>query len=63
MNVPDRILVMYEGEIVGELDPKKTTVEELGLFMAGAKRNVNIDANTAEIEESETVDTARKEEA
>jgi len=24
MDVPDRILVMYEGEIVGELDPKKT---------------------------------------
>ena len=63
MNVPDRILVMYEGEIVGELDPKKTTVEELGLFMAGAKRNVSIDANTAEIEESEAVDTTRKEEA
>jgi simple sugar transport system ATP-binding protein len=38
MNVSDRILVMYEGEIVGELDPKKTTVEELGLYMAGAKR-------------------------
>ena len=39
MNVSDRILVMYEGEIVGELDPKKTTVQELGLYMAGAKRN------------------------
>lgn len=38
MNVSDRILVMYEGEIVGELDPKKTTSEELGLYMAGAKR-------------------------
>ncbi len=38
MSVPDRILVMYEGEIVGELDPKKTTVEELGLYMAGAKK-------------------------
>ena len=38
MNVPDRILVMYEGEIVGELDPKTTTVEELGLYMAGAKK-------------------------
>lgn len=38
MNVSDRILVMYEGEIVGELDPKETTVEELGLYMAGAKR-------------------------
>ena len=39
MDVPDCILVMYEGEIVGELDPKKTTQEELGLYMAGAKRD------------------------
>ena len=38
MDVPDRILVMYEGEIVGEFDPKTTTQEELGLYMAGAKR-------------------------
>ena len=39
MNLSDRILVMYEGEIVGELDPKTTSVQELGLYMAGAKRN------------------------
>ena len=39
MNVSDRILVIYEGEIVGELDPKETTTQELGLYMAGAKRN------------------------
>jgi simple sugar transport system ATP-binding protein len=39
MNLSDRILVMYEGEIVGELDPKKITSEELGLYMAGAKRD------------------------
>ena len=38
MNLSDRILVMYEGEIVGEFDPKKVSVEELGLYMAGAKR-------------------------
>ena len=38
LDVSDRILVMYEGEIVGELDPKKTTAEEMGLYMAGAKR-------------------------
>ncbi len=38
MDVSDRILVMYEGEIVGEFDPKATTPEELGLYMAGAKR-------------------------
>ena len=39
MSLSDRILVMYEGEIVGELDPKTTTVQELGLYMAGAKRD------------------------
>jgi len=38
MNVSDRILVMYEGEIVGTFDPKAVTVQELGLYMAGAKR-------------------------
>jgi len=38
MDVSDRILVMYEGEIVADLDPKKTTVSELGLYMAGSKR-------------------------
>ena len=38
MNLSDRILVMYEGEIVGELDPKTTSVQELGLYMAGAKK-------------------------
>ncbi len=38
MNLSDRILVMYEGEIVGELDPKTTNVQELGLYMAGAKK-------------------------
>jgi len=39
MSLSDRILVMYEGEIVGELNPKETNVEELGLYMAGAKRD------------------------
>ena len=38
MSLSDRILVLYEGEIVGEFDPKKITVQELGLYMAGAKR-------------------------
>ena len=39
LSLSDRVLVMYEGEIVGELDPKKTTPEELGLYMSGAKRD------------------------
>ena len=38
MNVSDRILVIYEGEIVAELNPKEVTVQELGLYMAGSKR-------------------------
>ncbi|MEN6317075.1 MAG: ABC transporter ATP-binding protein [Clostridiaceae bacterium] len=40
MDVSDRILVMYGGEIVGELDPKTATVQELGLYMSGAKRSM-----------------------
>lgn len=40
MNISDRILVMYEGEIVGDLVPDEITTEELGLYMAGAKRSV-----------------------
>ena len=38
MDVPDRILVMYEGKLVGEFKPDEVTVEELGLYMTGAKK-------------------------
>lgn len=38
MSISDRILVMHEGEIVGEFDPKETSVSELGLYMAGTKK-------------------------
>ena len=38
MNLSDRILVMYEGQLVGEFDPQAITVQELGLYMAGAKK-------------------------
>ncbi|MDO5572426.1 MAG: ABC transporter ATP-binding protein [bacterium] len=38
MNLSDRILVMHEGCIVADLDPKKITVQELGLYMAGSKK-------------------------
>jgi simple sugar transport system ATP-binding protein len=31
----DRIAVMYEGRIIGEVDRGKATVEQLGLMMAG----------------------------
>lgn len=38
MDVPDRILVMYEGKLVGEFKPDEVTVEELGLYMTGARK-------------------------
>lgn len=39
MNLSDRILVMFEGEIVADVKPEETTIQELGLYMAGAKRD------------------------
>ena len=42
MNVSDRILVMYEGEIVANVNPKDVTFQELGLYMSGAKKEVNV---------------------
>lgn len=38
LNVSDRILVMFEGQIVADLAPQETSAQELGLYMAGAKR-------------------------
>lgn len=40
MNISDRILVIFEGEIVADLNPQNTTFQELGLYMAGAKKEV-----------------------
>ncbi len=40
MNLSDRILVMYEGQIVADLNPNETTENELGLYMAGSKRGI-----------------------
>ncbi len=39
MNVSDRILVMYEGEIVADLSAQDVTEQELGLYMAGSRRS------------------------
>ena len=38
MNLSDRILVIHNGELVGEFKPEEITQQELGLYMAGAKR-------------------------
>jgi simple sugar transport system ATP-binding protein len=33
----DRLLVIYEGRIVGEVDPEEATKEEIGIMMTGGK--------------------------
>ncbi|MBS4221692.1 ABC transporter ATP-binding protein [Lederbergia citrea] len=38
MNVSDRIAVIYEGKIVAVVNPEETTEQELGLLMAGSRR-------------------------
>lgn len=40
MNLSDRILVLYEGEIVADVNPKEINIQELGLYMSGTKRSV-----------------------
>jgi simple sugar transport system ATP-binding protein len=37
-SLSDRLLVIYHGRIVGEVDPKETTHEEVGLMMTGGKK-------------------------
>jgi len=38
MNVSDRILVIFEGRLVADVNPKETSFQELGLYMAGSKK-------------------------
>jgi len=35
MSISDRILVMYEGRIIGTADPRTSTREAIGFMMAG----------------------------
>ena len=37
MALSDRVLVMYRGKIVAEVDPKSTSAMDVGLYMAGSK--------------------------
>ena len=42
MNVSDRIAVIYDGAIVDTVNPRETTEQELGLLMAGEKRQAKV---------------------
>ena len=48
MNVSDRILVIYEGQIVADVKPDDVTLQELGLYMSGSKRSVGVQARDEE---------------
>ena len=37
MSLSDRVLVMYRGKIVADLDPKKVSHMDIGLYMAGSR--------------------------
>ena len=41
MDVSDRILVVFEGEIVADVRPKEVTYQDLGLYMSGSARHVS----------------------
>ncbi|HZI18735.1 MAG TPA: ABC transporter ATP-binding protein [Pyrinomonadaceae bacterium] len=38
-SLADRLLVIYHGRIVGEVDPRRATQEEIGLLMTGEKKS------------------------
>ena len=48
MNLSDRILVIYEGKIVADLDPKEVTVQEIGLYMAGSNTQLKSEVSAHE---------------
>ena len=39
LSLSDRVLVMYQGRIVGAVDPQQASQEEIGLLMTGGKRS------------------------
>ena len=41
MSLSDRIMVMFDGKIMGEKTPTETNEQELGLLMAGINGNTN----------------------
>ena len=53
MNVSDRILVIYEGQIVADVKPDEVTLQELGLYMSGSKRGVGYEVEQGEASHGE----------
>ena len=57
LNLADRIAVMFEGRVMGIVDAAKTSVEEIGLLMAGieARGALTSTAATKETRRGESV--------
>lgn len=53
MRLSDRIMVLHEGEIMGEFDPKYTSVRELGWYMTGQWRQQRYGGGAVEGEDDE----------
>ena len=47
MTLSDRILVMYEGTIIGSADPRTASREEIGMLMAGVHPDVSVPGNAS----------------
>ena len=60
LSLSDRILVMYEGEIVGEFLSKDVTAQELGLYMSGAKRMGELEMEKVEEAELKAAENTEK---
>ena len=41
MSLSDRIIVMYNGKIVGETTPRESNEQQIGLLMAGITKEIN----------------------
>jgi simple sugar transport system ATP-binding protein len=39
LSLSDRVIVIYEGRVVGEVDPRSVSEEEIGLMMTGGKKS------------------------
>jgi simple sugar transport system ATP-binding protein len=62
MSLSDRILVIYEGQIVGEMTASEATEGELGLLMAGghAKRGLDTERSERSVQYRQRPETSRR---
>jgi len=50
LSLSDRLIVIFEGRIVGEVDPRSVTEEEIGLMMTGGRARTEGRSNRPEVQ-------------